>query len=330
MILRLVERTDRIAHIPRILYHWRAHANSTAGGDAKPYAYVAARNAIAAHLERTGLEADVGYGPPGLYRVAHRVRAGTSVDLVLAIEDEHGLAEAAAGWLAQPHPTWNVVLAAPPHTLQSATSLLTAAGIPDTRITPIPTQPGDLATALATAANATTAEHLLLMQTPAIGLTHDWLTRLIGYSTQPQIAAAGPILLAPDGRIQQAGIALPDGIPLHLQHGYHVSGAHSVVYNLSAVSGILATRRDIYQQLGGLDPRYKDLTLIEYCLRATNTDHRIVIVPDARLRTTGADRTTNDLPTIWQLRHTWAHTHTHDPYYNPNYRTDRGDFEWRS
>ena len=73
MILRLVERTDRIAHIPRILYHWRAHADSTAGGDAKPYAYVAARNAIAAHLERSGIEADVGYGPPGLYRVAHRV-----------------------------------------------------------------------------------------------------------------------------------------------------------------------------------------------------------------------------------------------------------------
>ena len=31
MILRLTERTDRIAHIPRILYHWRAHPSSTAG-----------------------------------------------------------------------------------------------------------------------------------------------------------------------------------------------------------------------------------------------------------------------------------------------------------
>src|SRR6201999_539753 len=57
MILRLVERTDRIAHIPEILYHWRIHPASTAGGDAKPYAYVAARNAIAAHLERSGIEA---------------------------------------------------------------------------------------------------------------------------------------------------------------------------------------------------------------------------------------------------------------------------------
>ena len=90
MILRLVERTDRIAHIPQILYHWRVHASSTAGGDAKPYAYVAARNAIAGHLERCGIEAEVGYGPPGLYRVAHRVDPHQSIALVLAVEDPQG------------------------------------------------------------------------------------------------------------------------------------------------------------------------------------------------------------------------------------------------
>ena len=52
------------------------------------------------------------------------------------------------------------------------------------------------------------------MPTLAAGLTHDWLTRLIGYSSQQQIAAAGPVVLSPDGRIQEAGIAIPDGIPL--------------------------------------------------------------------------------------------------------------------
>ena len=63
------------------------------------------------------------------------------------------------------------------------------------------------------------------MQTPAVGLTHDWLTRLLGYSAQPGIAAAGPVILAPDGRIQQAGIAIPDGIPLHLHHGSAAAAA---------------------------------------------------------------------------------------------------------
>jgi O-antigen biosynthesis protein len=332
MILRLVERTDRIAHIPRILYHWRAHANSTAGGDAKPYAYVAARNAIASHLERSGLEAEVGYGPPGLYRVTHRVDRSTSVDLVLSVDNELGVAEAAASWLDQPHPSWNVVITAPAAALDSTTAALTQAGIPESRITAIPAAPGTSpADALAAAATAATSQHLLLMQSPAMGLTHDWLTRLIGYSNQPHIAAAGPIVLAPDGRIQQAGIAIPEGIPLHLLYGTRSSmddffGFGTSVYNVSAVSGVLVTPRDTYQQLGGLDPQFKDLALIHYCLRATDHHQRIVIVPDARLRTTGPDPARNDLPTIWQLRHTWARTHTHDPYYNPNYRTDRGDF----
>jgi GT2 family glycosyltransferase len=333
MILRLVERTDRIAHIPRILYHWRAHPSSTAGGDSKPYAYVAARNAIAAHLERTGLEAEVGYGPPGLYRVAHRVARFTSLDLVLAVDNEHGLEEAAASWLTQPHPTWNVVLAASEDTLPAAASELTAAGIAEARITTITTPPAqDLASALADAAQAATADHLLLMQTPAAGLTHDWLTRLIGYSQQPEIAAAGPVLLAPDGRIEHAGVAIPEGIPLYLLHGDRSTmdklfGYGTSVYNVSAVSGVLATRRETYRQLGGLNPELQDLALVDYCLRAVGAHQRVVIVPDARLRVAGPDHTSNDLPSMWRLCSEWAPAHTRDPYYNPNYRADRGDFQ---
>ena len=189
----------------------------------------------------------------------------------------------------------------------------------------------DAVTALVAAAAMAEAEHLLLMQSPAAGLTYDWLSRLIGYSHQPGIAAVGPIVLAPDGRIQHAGIAIPDGDPLHLLHGGRSSmdnffGYGTSVFNVSAVSGVLATRRETYQQLGGLNPEFRELALIDYCLRATETGQRIVIVPDARLRATGLDITINDLPAIWHCARRWARTHTHDPYYNPNFRTDRGDF----
>ncbi len=91
MILRLTERSDRVAHVPAILYHWRAHAASTAGGDAKPYAYVAARRAYAAHLERTGVAASVGYGPPGLYRVAAGVDPASSIVIALTVDSTEGL-----------------------------------------------------------------------------------------------------------------------------------------------------------------------------------------------------------------------------------------------
>ena len=325
LVLRLMEHTDRIAHVPRILYHWRAHATSTAGGEqAKPYAYLAQRVAISEHLGRSGIDAEVQFGHfGGLHRIVHRVDPALTVDLVLAVNDAHGLGEAAASWVAQPHRAWRVVVAAPEAVLDHAVAALTDAGIPATRITPV------AGCGLGVAASAATAEHLLLLQTPAAGLTHDWLTRLLGYSAQTGIAAAGPVILAPDGRIQQAGIAMPEGVPLHIYHARPGAAAASVVHNVSAVSGILATPRTTYHDLGGLDPTYGELALIDYCLRAGDHGLRAVIVPDARLRTTGPDPTTNDLPTLWRLRSTWARTHTHDPYYNPNYRTDRGDFVLR-
>jgi Glycosyl transferase family 2. len=44
LVLRFTEKTDKIFHIPKILYHWRMHAGSAAGGvEAKPYAYDAGK-----------------------------------------------------------------------------------------------------------------------------------------------------------------------------------------------------------------------------------------------------------------------------------------------
>ena len=103
-------------------------------------------------------------------------------------------------------------------------------------------------------------------------------------------------------------------------------GYGTSVYNVSAVSGVLATSRAIYHQLGGLNPQLGDLAPIDYCLRAHDQHLRIVTVPDARLQATTPDPTTNHLPNLRALRHHWTQTHTHDPYYNPTYRTDRGDF----
>ena len=59
-ILRCIEKTDRICHIPKILYHWRESAGSTAGDSyAKTYTEDAGLRAVKAHLERTGQTSEV-------------------------------------------------------------------------------------------------------------------------------------------------------------------------------------------------------------------------------------------------------------------------------
>ena len=60
IFLRMAETVDpkNIKHIPRILYHWRVHNESTAKLDsnAKDYAFISGSKAIADHLKRVGLK----------------------------------------------------------------------------------------------------------------------------------------------------------------------------------------------------------------------------------------------------------------------------------
>ncbi|HYP13813.1 MAG TPA: glycosyltransferase, partial [Bryobacteraceae bacterium] len=64
LALRLVTQTERIHHIPKVLYHWRTLETSTASGaEAKDYAYPAAQRAIENHLQLAGTPGTVLPGP---------------------------------------------------------------------------------------------------------------------------------------------------------------------------------------------------------------------------------------------------------------------------
>jgi 2-polyprenyl-3-methyl-5-hydroxy-6-metoxy-1,4-benzoquinol methylase len=74
LMLRVTERTERIVHIPEVLYHWRVHEQSVAGNlESKPYAFTAAKKALVEALNRRGfISATVDDSRArGLY-IAHR------------------------------------------------------------------------------------------------------------------------------------------------------------------------------------------------------------------------------------------------------------------
>ena len=69
-IFRCIEASDRICHIPKILYHWRSHEDSTSENpESKLYAFDAGQRAVQAHYDRLGIRAEVSKGEYlGLYR----------------------------------------------------------------------------------------------------------------------------------------------------------------------------------------------------------------------------------------------------------------------
>ena len=75
LLLRLSERTHAVAHVSRILYHWRQSPASVASDPGnKPWAFDAGIRAVAEHCARAGLDATVEAGRvAGTYHVRRRV-----------------------------------------------------------------------------------------------------------------------------------------------------------------------------------------------------------------------------------------------------------------
>lgn len=90
IILRAVENTNKIIHIPKILYHWRLHQNSTAMfSDAKPYAYEAGIRAITDHLERQKIKSKVTHSGDmhGVYEVQYEIQGNPKVSILIPNKD---------------------------------------------------------------------------------------------------------------------------------------------------------------------------------------------------------------------------------------------------
>jgi len=93
LVLRVTERARRVAHVPEVLYHWRAHPGSTAANyQEKSYAWLAGQRAVQEHVDRRGLRATVELGElPGTYRLDRRAPSGQSVSVVIPTNGSAGM-----------------------------------------------------------------------------------------------------------------------------------------------------------------------------------------------------------------------------------------------
>lgn len=343
LVLRLMERTNRIAHLPCILYHWRKVPGSAASeSSAKPWALDSGRKALEDYVRRTGGDATVCAGAaPGLFRMKYAVRGGPLVSIIVPT---HGTGDLLSRCLAS--------IAA--HTSYRPVEVIVAADAPlpeAAREALRPLQgrvleyrsPGgfNFSHKINTAARQATGEHLLLLNDDVEAVDDEWLTALLEYSQQKGIGAVGAKLVYPDGRLQHAGILLGVcGIAAHAFHqhpGSTAGYASSTVRpgNFSAVSAAcMMTRREVFLAAGGFDERLPvDFNDVDYCLRVRRAGYRIVFTPYARLihhesASTGRRRASDASVTL--MREIWGDALDRDPYYNPNLGTHFPDYRLRS
>ena len=90
-VLRLMEKTNKIGHVPKILYHWRMRKESTANAlTAKPYIMESTLKAKREALERRGLVGDVTQIPEiGQFRVTYHPQNNPLVSIVIPSKDNY-------------------------------------------------------------------------------------------------------------------------------------------------------------------------------------------------------------------------------------------------
>lgn len=89
IILRCVEKSEVIKHIPKILYNWRVCIGSVAENpQSKMYAYDAGKKAIQDHLERMKIDGKVEHtGLLGMYRVKYELKSNPLISIIIPNKD---------------------------------------------------------------------------------------------------------------------------------------------------------------------------------------------------------------------------------------------------
>ncbi|WP_290881803.1 glycosyltransferase [Fischerella sp.] len=347
LVLRVVEKTKNIYHIPKILYHWRTIPSSAASGsEAKPWAYLAGQKALQAMVERSCYPGIVEQtNNSGLYRIRRDVIGQPLVSIIISRSVKSSNAgQVSLGNLENcirsiyqlsTYRNFEIILVDAYDIAEAISNKITAFDVQLVRCA----EPCNVSMQINQGAVQAKGQFLLLLNDNTEVVAPDWIESMLELAQQSEIGAVGAKLLSPNDRIQHVGIVLLDGTPYHTFYGfdsthpgYHCSNIVNRNY-LAVTAACLMIRQEVFHELGGLD---EDFSLnyhdVDLCLKAHQAGYRNVVTPYAQLLYyESASREKGSRPQEWhQLNHKWKDYFKQlgtDPYYNPNLSLLSPNFE---
>ena len=354
LLLRASEQSNRIAHIPKVLYHWRRILGSTAASSAaKPHASAAGQRALAESLARRRIEAQVLPGPfPNSFHVRRKLLDEPLVSILIPFRDKPELLAPCVDSILRLSSYRNFeILGIDNESADAATKdLMRSLAQRDARVRFVAyNEPFNYSAINNFGARLARGEHLLFLNNDTAVIAADWIEAMLEHSQRPEIGAVGAKLLYADETIQHAGVVLGLGGLAGHAHlslpadspGYF--GRAQLVQEVSAVTFACAmTRRKVFEQVNGLNETALRVAFndIDYCLRVCEAGYRIVYTSNAVLhhyesKSRGFEDTLEKQQRFanevlyMQARHADV-LRRGDPHYNPNlsltnnYQVDAG------
>jgi len=330
-MLRISERTGRIRHIPRILYHWRSIPGSIAlGVDEKQGIGALQADAVSAHLDRCRVAARAERHPTLPHRAVIRPLARSEhprISIVIPTRDHPELLGVCLRSIFQKttYSNFEVMLVDNGTTDRESLRLFEEYRV---AVTPFP-GPFNYSRANNLAAAKAGGEYLVLLNNDTEVITPGWLEELLFYAESPDVGAVSPLLLYPDRSVQHAGVVLGmRGTADHIMRGFPADsdgyfGSLSCAREVSAVTGAcMALKRKTFLELGGFREDFRTIYQdVDLCLRLRARGLRILYTPRASLyhhesRSRGNQYDALDRALILER---WGKViAAGDPYFNPN------------
>ncbi len=340
LTLQATEKTDEIAHIQRVLYHWRVCENSTAGEtSAKPYAQNCTVKAVSEHLKRLGVSAEVALHPS----VAQTTQVKydipddrPKVSIIIPTKDHADILKRCLNSILNKSTYDNYEIIVVENNSDNETTFEYYETLKQNNKIKIVSYEGDFnfSKIINFGRSKSSGDYLLLLNNDTEVITENWIEGMLGVCLQPEVGIVGCKLLFPDDTIQHAGIYVGD-VPHHYFHhlpngAINYKNLASIIHEVSAVTAAcMMVDAQTFDSVGGfnedLSVSYND---VDFCFKVRKHEKLVIYNPFVELyhhesASRGYDKASQKQMRLikekGKMLETWPELFAYpDPYHTPN------------
>ena len=268
LYLRFFEKTNRIYHIPQVLYHWRMTEGSTAKNISKKnYALENGKKALKDALRRRKIKGKVHIAKNcPYYYIEYAVTGNPKATIIIPTRDLADVTEVCLKSIYEKTTYKNFEVVVVNNNSKEAKTFelfdrykkkYDNFKVLDANFEFNYSKINNYAV------ENTNSDYIVLLINDIEVITPNWLSQMLGYASQKHIGAVGAKLLYPNETVQHAGVVLGVGVASHLYCGIQRDvvawcGQLAVPQNFSAVTGAcLVVDRKKWNEVGGLEEKLK-------------------------------------------------------------------------
>jgi GT2 family glycosyltransferase len=355
-----LERTDRIGHISKILYHSR-RIPSLPVSEESTYIYEAEKKALENAMKRRNIKAEVLYGKdPGTYRVRYEIKTSKEgrpplISIIIPFKDKPELLDICVNSILDRSTYQNYeIIGISNNSDESATyDMMRILEEKDARVCFYEYNEPFNYSAINNHAvqHYAKGDHIVLLNNDIEIISPDWIEAMLEFSQRADVGAVGAKLYYPDDTIQHAGVILGIwGLAGHSHKHYKKESSGyfnrlNIIQNLSAVTAAcLMVKKNIYDDMKGLNEEKLKVAFndVDFCLRIREKGYLNVYTPYCEAYhhesiSRGADDRSEKIERarseIEYMKNRYNEfLKNGDPYYNKNLSLHNEDFKpsWES